>query len=414
MYYKYISKHTFDTKFIDIPPKYAKSIVTFYRYRYCNAKEDTLSMDIVTNLRELRDLLDKEIKSSIEYWYKDDTSYKEEDKGVFIRFSNRSPKDGHKVYKDYQENKENEETESKQTTESKESEQEKKEKADKIKQDPNAAFIEFCRSTIKDLYVTNGDDAMALILSSERVFTDLLAVINAHKYPYKYLFHDQFTIDTIYDNDDEEKKYIEENDDELKWKEDKWDICRCSVAIRKWDNRIRDDLEFRCFVYDKKIRAISQYNHYCYFKELGDNPLFEAAIKDKVSKYFYENIVELLPYHHYIIDFGIIIKDENNKENIDGLDIIIIELNPFATTTGAGLFGWNNDIDILKHSKEIEMRVHHKNVLRVEFVEHYLNDCEKYAVEKPWFLVLDEIELIIKEGKNKKSQDGKKKNCIIL
>ena len=83
VYYQYISKFTFDTKFIDIPPKYAKSIITFYRYRYCNAKEDTLTMEMVKDLRELRELLDKEIKSMIEYWYKDDESYKEEDKGVF-------------------------------------------------------------------------------------------------------------------------------------------------------------------------------------------------------------------------------------------------------------------------------------------------------------------------------------------
>ena len=403
VWYQHIEKYTFDTKFIDIAPKFAKSIILFYRYRYCHASVDTLNIDDVNNLRELYQMLDKEINECIKYWYDNDDSYKEEDKGVFIRFSNRSPKDGHKVRIEKKE-----ETKDETKDEMKNNDDEKKDEID-----PNEAFIQFCRKSAKDLFVNNGQDAMALILSSERVFTDLLCVLNAHKYPYKYLFYHQFTINTMYD--DEKKNDNNDDDDDLKWKENKWEICRCSIAIRKWDNRIRDDLEFRCFIYNKKLRAISQYNHYCYFKELGDNELFVDAIKEKIEKYFYENIVDKVPYFDYVIDIGIIVINKDKDESNFELECIVIELNPYATSTGAGLYNWGNDEKQLKYGTEIEIRVHKKSVLSANFVDHYLNDFEKYSVETPWFTKLDELESKIIENKQQKEKVKKKKSdCIIL
>merc|ERR1712154_260807 len=104
--------------------------------------------------------------------------------------------------------------------------------------------------------------------------------------------------------DDDDKNDENKNDDELKWDEQKWEICKVSIAVRRWDNRLRDDLEWRCFVYDKKLRAISQYNHYCYFPELGDNEVFVECIKNKISEYFEENIQKKVPYFNYVIDIG--------------------------------------------------------------------------------------------------------------
>ena len=385
-WYPHVESLTFETKFIPIHPKHAQAIVLFYRYRYCNASISTVNMDIVNNLKELQQTLDQHIKQCINEWYDDN----DKDKGVFIRFSNRSPKDGHKVTSSSQNDYQNEENK---------------------EEDPNAAFINFCRSTAKDLFVDNADDAMALILSSERVFTDLLSALNAHKYPFKYLFHNQLTAYAHADDDEKENKI---NDDPLKWNEEQWDICKVSIAIRKWDNRIRDDLEFRCFVFDKKLRAISQYNHYCYFKELGDNALFVECIKKKIMRYFEEEIVSNVPYRNYVIDIGIIVVDEENKEQMDALQTVVIELNPFETTTGAGLFDWGRDEKQLKNGKEVEIRVHHKSVVTKDFVDAYLSESDKYTVEMPWFEKLNEMEREIIKTEKVMQQDVKKKDCIIL
>eukprot|EP01083_Nonionella_stella_P017510 48981_1 len=397
-WYKHVHQLSFDTKFIAIHPKYAQSIIKFYRYRYCHAKISALSMEVVHNLRELQQLLDKEIKMCINEWY--DDTVNEDDKGAFVRFSNRSPKDGHKVYSPDQNN---------------EIKEEKSEQADAVEkdkfaeQDPNTLMIDFCRKSAKHLFVDNGTDAMALILSSERAFTDLLAILNAHAYPYKYLFYDQFTIDTLFD---ETKDQLDDGD-ELKWNEQEWQICNVSLAIRKWDTRIRDDLEFRCFVYDHKLRAISQYNHYCYFPELGDNALFVECIKKKICGYFERNIEHKVPYREYIVDIAIIILDEKKKENVDNLDCVVIELNPYRTSTGAGLFNWGGDEQQLKYAQEVEIRVHHKSVLSKTFVEHYLNDFEKYAVETPWYKLLEKMEKEITEYQST-NENGNKKDCVLL
>eukprot|EP01084_Bolivina_argentea_P151279 264077_1 len=381
VWYPFIEKFTFDTKFVDIPPKYAHSIIKFYRYRYYTAA--SLSLDDIANLVELHQLLQKEITGCIQQWFNDD-HIKEDDKGVFIRFSNRSPKDGHKIHKKYDDQKE----------ESLTAQQMKQ-----IEEDPNSAFIAYWKRIAKDLMVNNANDAMELILSSERVFKDLLLALSAHKWPYKYLSYNQFTIDTLYENDNKELQ--------LQWNEEQWDICRVSIAIRKWDNRIRDDLEFRCFVYDKQIRGISQYNHYCYFRELGDNAAFVTAIKKKICQFF-EQIIGLVPLFHYVIDLGIIVMDESHKENIENLRVVIIELNPFEDTTGSGLFSWRNDKKQLKYAKQVEIRVHHRNIVRKELVLRQINQDVKYGVEKPWHMILNEINHEL----NEKIQ--KKKGCIMM
>merc|ERR1712129_573409 len=112
-----------------------------------------------------------------------------------------------------------------------------------------------------------------------------------------------------------------------------------------------------------------------------------------------------VPYQNYIIDVGIIMSE-------NGLQCVVIELNPFAVTTGACLFDWKKDKMQLTHGKEIEMRVHHKRVITQNFVDGYLNDFDEYSVEKPWFQRLDEMEAQINANQEIKN-DHQKKDCII-
>ena len=91
-YYPYIKDYTFDTQFIDISPKYCYSIIKYYKTRYCG-KTLRMSLNDVENIKSLNRILDGEIKKCMRKWYGNDDS---KGNGVFIRFSNRSPKDGHK------------------------------------------------------------------------------------------------------------------------------------------------------------------------------------------------------------------------------------------------------------------------------------------------------------------------------
>ena len=58
---------------------------------------------------------------------------------------------------------------------------------------------------------------MSLILSSERRFSDMLSVLAAHQYPYKYLFKNELILNV----EDDEKS-------DLKWNRKQWEICQVS------------------------------------------------------------------------------------------------------------------------------------------------------------------------------------------
>ncbi len=85
------------------------------------------------------------------------------------------------------------------------------------------------------------------------------------------------------------------------------------------------------------MTAISQYNHYITVPELQDKE-YLTQIKEKIFKFWNENIRDLLiEFENYVIDFAF----------IDKSILYLIELNPFDTKTGASLFDWNYDKEIL-------------------------------------------------------------------
>ena len=233
---------------------------------------------------------------------------------------------------------------------------------------------------------------------------------------------------------------------------DNFSLCNVQIAIRKWENRVRDDLEFRCFVFDGKLTAISQYNHYCYFPHLGNINSKQTLnllkkIKISIIKYWNDNIKDCVPYSEYIVDIAVLEGKKLNTalEMNDSLDCVVIELNPYATTTGAGLFDWRRDEKQLKYGlnmdndekevkwngnksipiendkfEEIELRVHTKPVLSDEFVEHWMEELLKCKQETPWTQFLDQIEAFLKrsDGNSNETADSgkgvKKPDCIVM
>ncbi|KAF0971912.1 hypothetical protein FDP41_009608 [Naegleria fowleri] len=120
------------------------------------------------------------------------------------------------------------------------------------------------------------------------------------------------------------------------------------IIIREWVE-IPIQHEFRSFVKNGKLTAISQYFDTCYFPELV---LHASEIKEKLIDFFNTHIGSSIPMKDYICDFAI---------SSDG-KVYVVELNPFSSTTDACLFSWSKDSSILNglNGVSIEMRVKKK------------------------------------------------------
>ncbi|MCY3414165.1 MAG: hypothetical protein INQ03_21145 [Candidatus Heimdallarchaeota archaeon] len=106
------------------------------------------------------------------------------------------------------------------------------------------------------------------------------------------------------------------------------------LIIRQW-KEMRLEHEFRGFVYDNTLTALTQYFHYCYFPGLKDKM---GDIQRRVTKLF-EEFKDKVDMDNYIIDFVVTEKDA-----------YLVEFNPFLYGAAEpGLFSWKQDYNLLKH-----------------------------------------------------------------
>lgn len=103
--------------------------------------------------------------------------------------------------------------------------------------------------------------------------------------------------------------------------------------------------EFRAFVFENQLTAISQYYGQCYFEDLvRDKPIYLKRIQE-----FFAAIQPYLSFlPKYVIDFAVL-EDK----------VLILELNPFHPSTSACLFDWAKDADLLEKGP-FELRIHTK------------------------------------------------------
>jgi hypothetical protein len=78
--------------------------------------------------------------------------------------------------------------------------------------------------------------------------------------------------------------------------------ARLFLILREW-TEIPQDHEFRCYVIDRKIVAISQYQCYCAFPAM-QNEEHVRRIRDAIMK-FHDQITQSLPMHDYVIDIAV-------------------------------------------------------------------------------------------------------------
>lgn len=174
--------------------------------------------------------------------------------------------------------------------------------------------------TNASLAVTNGFEAVHLLCTSERIFRDL-----------------------------------------IKTKESKLET---QIILREFDSNILLENEFRCFVYQNRITAISQYDPYVYYESLIKQ---KNVIKSLILK-FYEANRETIPFVNCIMDVVLLYEPEI-------VNVKIIEFNPFDQYTGAGLFDWNKDEHFLQsNSNETIIRFRESPIEKISDVAQAI-DC---------------------------------------
>mmetsp|Transcript_1483 Transcript_1483/g.1963 ORF Transcript_1483/g.1963 Transcript_1483/m.1963 type:complete len:372 (+) Transcript_1483:61-1176(+) len=108
------------------------------------------------------------------------------------------------------------------------------------------------------------------------------------------------------------------------------------VIVRPW-REIPLMSEFRGFVTNKNLNALSQYYTHCYFAELQTN---KQECQQVICDFFNRNIKDKIPLESYVIDF-VVELDSSGKPS----KCSVLELNPFNPSTGACLFSWEDEKD---------------------------------------------------------------------
>ena len=102
--------------------------------------------------------------------------------------------------------------------------------------------------------------------------------------------------------------------------------------------------EFRVFICHDNITAISQYDHYGFYPYLKE---MKERAQESIEK-TWKQVHERLQISSYIADFYY-----DDKKNAS----VLIELSPFRTCTGTALFKWTRDREVLTGKKPFEFRI---------------------------------------------------------
>jgi hypothetical protein len=108
-----------------------------------------------------------------------------------------------------------------------------------------------------------------------------------------------------------------------------------------WNNNLNPMREFRVFVHNKKVTAISPQKWYM---KLPYTPEEFKLMSQSIVYHYNSYLSDQLPYNSVILDVWV---DENNKTHL-------IECNPWGkyASSGSGLFHWIHDDEKLVQNSE--------------------------------------------------------------
>lgn len=236
--------------------------------------------------------------------------------------------------------------------------------------DFNKEYTMLVQTMIHAMRVENARQAMNCLLESERVFCDLL-------------LYSSFP-----------------------------DLEQPTIIVRLFNNKLQYSNEFRCFVYKNELTAITQYDNLAYFPHLVINrELYSQAIRN----FFYTKVRDCFRDTNfpesYIIDFAIIDSNMNNNDmtekNLNDIQVVVIELNAFNARTGASLFDWRSDKDILEGKSNLLFEFRINTSIPIENYEEH--------IDPSWWNFLSQTRNEIVRTKNKEeSQNWMTSYCSIL
>jgi len=125
--------------------------------------------------------------------------------------------------------------------------------------------------------------------------------------------------------------------DETPWK--------MNIVVREW-NEIAPEYEFRAFVYQKRMTAITHYYKFCYVRDVAlQKEMYCGLMQD-----YYNNIADTLP-DNCVLDFCIL---------PDTKEVRVVELNPWSVHASSALFDWDKDKAVLTGDAPFEFRISDK------------------------------------------------------
>ncbi|XP_013387915.1 cell division cycle protein 123 homolog [Lingula anatina] len=170
--------------------------------------------------------------------------------------------------------------------------------------DENLQITCLLEAAFEAMKVTDAGTVLDMFMRSERIFQDMLLATEK-----KDRFHENF-------------------------------------VIRQY-HHIDVDMEFRGFVFNNRLTALSQYNYLIYSKRLVKQ---KEHVLNLITEFYNQEVLPRLKTakfeKDFIIDFAL--TDEGKR-------IWVIEINPFMETTDGALFDWNKERSILEGGEAEDM-----------------------------------------------------------
>mmetsp|Transcript_2909 Transcript_2909/g.5283 ORF Transcript_2909/g.5283 Transcript_2909/m.5283 type:complete len:642 (-) Transcript_2909:157-2082(-) len=284
VWYPRVKQFTFQTEFLPLLKTECAAIQAFYNVSYRNTRPH-LTRSEIASLKNLEAEIDQLLLKH----------FSPAEQGAFVRLCGRSPKDGEpldptKVYESYLRHLADVHAEVQ--------EQQHADQQGAVSLQSKMAAI----ARTSWLKVHSGAEVMALLLSSERVYADMLD----------------------WDRFGEPEQ----------------------ICLRAWDPRITMDYEFRLFVCSNEMTAVSQYDHYAHYPHLErQRGVILQAIRDA-----WRVIHPHLGVDSYCLDVAYVPATGT---------CVMIELSPFLACTGPALFNWSSatDLQTLEGKAPFEFRL---------------------------------------------------------
>jgi hypothetical protein len=205
--------------------------------------------------------------------------------------------------------------------------------------DDNTRWRILCEETTRSSAVSNGTDAVELLLDSERVYEDLEYALRGPPATWTHPNHSDLNqLEQLEQNEENTSTSTSTTSTLGKEQTLKWNM---SLVARAWDPRLTPESEFRGICWDNKLTCLCQYFHPLLFPELSS---LKNVIATDIANAFNNKQVKKAVARlggHCIIDFAW----------LEPGQVLIVELNPFdgvclgTFPASTGLFLWDDPED---------------------------------------------------------------------